>query len=169
MSGAVLHLQEGGKLSALKDLWWRQYDDGNKCATEAASKPSSSADSNKLGLANVGGVFLVLIYGCVAAFFMAIIEFLWNSRTVAIENRVRAYGAGATHTAAPATFSTLLFCFQISVSDAFWKELKFAIRFSESSKPVRHKTPTPSTSASRSVRSSRSHSATPSMARSMRP
>ncbi|XP_034244808.1 glutamate receptor ionotropic, kainate 2-like isoform X2 [Thrips palmi] len=141
ISGAVLRLQESGKLSQLKDLWWRQYDDGSRCASEAA--PASSVDSNKLGLANVGGVFLVLIYGCAAAFVMAIIEFLWNSRSVAIENR-------------------------ISVSDAFWKELKFAINFSVSTKPVKHKTPTPSTAASRSVRSSRSGSATPSMARSAR-
>lgn len=87
VSGAVLQLQESGKLTMLKDLWWRQLDGGDTCASMQKDAPSA-ADSNKLGLDNVGGVFLVLIYGCVAAFFVAIIEFLWNTRQVAIENKV---------------------------------------------------------------------------------
>ncbi len=31
-------------------------------------------------MANVGGVFVVLLGGCVAATFMAVIEFLWKAR-----------------------------------------------------------------------------------------
>lgn len=39
-------------------------------------------------MGHVGGVFLVLTYGCLGAFFMAVGEFLWSVRDVAIENRV---------------------------------------------------------------------------------
>lgn len=40
-------------------------------------------------LANVGGVFLVLGFGCLFALIVAIIEFLWNVKKVAVEERVR--------------------------------------------------------------------------------
>lgn len=46
------------------------------------------ADSQKLTMGHVGGVFLVLTYGCVGALFIAVGEFLWNTREVAIENKV---------------------------------------------------------------------------------
>ena len=37
ISGAVLKLQESGKLSQLKDLWWKQMDGGGSC--EVTSPP----------------------------------------------------------------------------------------------------------------------------------
>lgn len=46
-------------------------------------------DSAELGIANVGGVFLVLIVGCATAFFVSILEFLWNVRKVAVEEKVK--------------------------------------------------------------------------------
>ena len=49
---------------------------------------SAKADSNELGLDNVGGVFVVLIAGTLAAFFMAILELLWNCRKIAVEEKV---------------------------------------------------------------------------------
>jgi hypothetical protein len=49
----------------------------------------SSEDSNKLGLENVGGVFVVLIAGTLAAFVMAILELLWNCRKIAVAEKVR--------------------------------------------------------------------------------
>lgn len=45
-------------------------------------------NKDKLGIANVGGVFLLLILGCVFAFFVAILEFLWNVRKVAVKEKV---------------------------------------------------------------------------------
>lgn len=44
--------------------------------------------SNELGMSNVGGVFVVLIAGSAFAFFVAILEFLWNVRKVAVEEKV---------------------------------------------------------------------------------
>ena len=38
--------------------------------------------------ANVGGVFLVLGAGCLFALIVAIIEFLWNVKKVAVEEKV---------------------------------------------------------------------------------
>jgi hypothetical protein len=40
-------------------------------------------------LANVGGVFLVLGFGCLFALIVAIIEFLWNVKKIAVEEKVR--------------------------------------------------------------------------------
>lgn len=39
--------------------------------------------------ANVGGVFLVLGFGLLFALIVAIIEFLWNVKKVAVEEKVR--------------------------------------------------------------------------------
>lgn len=39
-------------------------------------------------MGNVGGVFLVLLAGCVCAIFIGILEFLWNVRRVAVEEIV---------------------------------------------------------------------------------
>lgn len=39
-------------------------------------------------MANVGGVFLVLAIGCSCAIFIGILEFLWNVRKVAIDQKV---------------------------------------------------------------------------------
>lgn len=46
------------------------------------------ADTPELGLENVGGVFLVLGLGLLAAMVLGCAEFLWNVKTVAIEEKV---------------------------------------------------------------------------------
>jgi len=56
----ILKLQEEGKLHILKTKWWKEKRGGGKCRVET-SKSSSAA--NELGLANVGGVFVVLMGG----------------------------------------------------------------------------------------------------------
>lgn len=61
----------------------------NRCFSHGqddASKSSSAA--NELGLANVGGVFVVLMGGMGVACVIAVCEFVWKSRKVAIEERV---------------------------------------------------------------------------------
>jgi uncharacterized membrane protein YqhA len=40
-----------------------------------------------LTIANVGGVFLVLVAGCFVAFIVACFEFLWNVEKIAIEEK----------------------------------------------------------------------------------
>nr|CAD7453108.1 unnamed protein product [Timema tahoe] len=54
---------------------------------DETSKSSSAA--NELGLANVGGVFVVLMGGMGVACVIAVCEFVWKSRKVAVEERVR--------------------------------------------------------------------------------
>lgn len=46
------------------------------------------ANTSELGMASLGGVFFVLMCGCSASFFIAICEFLWNIRKVAVIEKV---------------------------------------------------------------------------------
>lgn len=85
ISGAILKLQEEGKLHILKTRWWKEKRGGGACKDETM-KTSSTA--NELGLANVGGVFVVLMGGMGVACVIAVCEFVWKSRKVAVEERV---------------------------------------------------------------------------------
>lgn len=58
--------------------------EGN-CEQEVESK---SEGAEELGIANVGGVFVVLALGCSCAMLLGIVEFLWNVKDVAIEEKV---------------------------------------------------------------------------------
>ncbi|XP_044006778.1 glutamate receptor ionotropic, kainate 2 isoform X4 [Aphidius gifuensis] len=84
ISSAILKLQEEGKLHILKTRWWKEKRGGGKCR-EDNQKTGSAA--NELGLANVGGVFVVLMGGMGVACVMAVCEFVWKSRKVAVEER----------------------------------------------------------------------------------
>ncbi|XP_057671940.1 glutamate receptor ionotropic, kainate 2 isoform X1 [Diorhabda carinulata] len=84
ISGAILKLQEEGKLHILKTRWWKEKRGGGRCRDET-TKTSSTA--NELGLANVGGVFVVLMGGMGVACVIAVCEFVWKSRKVAVEER----------------------------------------------------------------------------------
>ncbi|XP_033212072.1 glutamate receptor ionotropic, kainate 2 isoform X2 [Belonocnema kinseyi] len=85
ISGAILKLQEEGTLHTLKTRWWKERRGGGACKDDV-SKSSSAA--NELGLANVGGVFVVLMGGMGVACVIAVCEFVWKSRKVAVEERV---------------------------------------------------------------------------------
>ncbi|XP_028173815.1 glutamate receptor ionotropic, kainate 2 isoform X5 [Ostrinia furnacalis] len=84
ISGAVLKLQEEGKLHILKTKWWKEKRGGGSCRDDT-SKSSSTA--NELGLGNVGGVFVVLMGGMGVACVIAVCEFVWKSRKVAVDER----------------------------------------------------------------------------------
>lgn len=58
---------------------------GGKC-DDNKDEPTNS---NELGMQHVGGVFLVLIFGCGMSVFIAMVEFLWNVRKVAVEEKVQ--------------------------------------------------------------------------------
>jgi len=81
---AILMLGEKRILHQLKQKWWHDIG-GGKCVADL-DKPVSTSE---LGLANVGGVFLVLMCGCGASLIIAICEFLWNIRRVAVKEKVR--------------------------------------------------------------------------------
>ncbi|KAE8743142.1 hypothetical protein FOCC_FOCC011235 [Frankliniella occidentalis] len=116
ISGAVLKLQETGRLAELKEKWWKKKRGGGRCQKESAA---TDASANELGLDNVGGVFVVLISGCAFAFLVAVVEFVLNTRKVAIEHK-------------------------ISPKEALLLELRFALRCRGSTKPVRGRESTPS-------------------------
>ncbi|CAG0923707.1 unnamed protein product [Notodromas monacha] len=115
ISSAILQLQEKGWFLQLKTKWWKEKNEGaGNCDTEA-SKASSSAAS-ELGLANVGGVFVVLMGGMGVAVLIALCEFVWKSRKLAMEENE-------------------------SLFEEMGKELKFAFRCRGSTKPIpKHQT-----------------------------
>lgn len=76
-------LQEKGVLQDLKKKWWEER--GGGLCSKIEVEPTSSSE---LGLANVGGVFLVLLIGCCGSFIIAVFEFLWNVRKVAVKEKV---------------------------------------------------------------------------------
>lgn len=47
-----------------------------------------AASEAELGIDNVGGVFVVLGSGCGIAFLISVIEFLWNVKQVAVDEKV---------------------------------------------------------------------------------
>uniref|UniRef100_A0A8W7PVP5 Ionotropic glutamate receptor C-terminal domain-containing protein n=1 Tax=Anopheles coluzzii TaxID=1518534 RepID=A0A8W7PVP5_ANOCL len=78
LSEAVLRLQEQGVLTSLKRKWWKEKRGGGAC-----SNTMEEGGALALELANVGGVFVLLIVGCVAALFVSFCEMLCevHSRT----------------------------------------------------------------------------------------
>ncbi|XP_076302243.1 glutamate receptor ionotropic, kainate 2-like, partial [Lasioglossum baleicum] len=107
ISGAILQLQEKGLLQDLKKKWWQER--GGGLCMEVDQEPTMSSE---LGLANVGGVFLVLLIGCCGSFVIAVFEFLWNVRKVAVKEKVTPW-------------------------EALVAELKFAVNIWAETKPVK--------------------------------
>ncbi|EZA54693.1 glutamate receptor ionotropic, kainate 2 isoform X2 [Ooceraea biroi] len=86
---AILTLGEKGTLQQLKKKWWQEIG-GGQCKKADADK---NANTSELRLANVGGVFLVLMCGCGASLIIAICEFLWNVRKVAVREKITPWEA----------------------------------------------------------------------------
>lgn len=84
-----MKLQEEGKLYRLKNRWWKELDGGGSCDGDG----SPEADAAELGIANVGGVFVILLLGCGAAMILGIVEFLWNIKAIAIDQKVTPWEA----------------------------------------------------------------------------
>lgn len=84
ISGAVLKLGEAGVLIELKRKWWKEMHGGGHCSTV----DEASSDTPELDLENVGGVFLVLGIGLLCSILIGLTEFLWNIKSVAIEEKV---------------------------------------------------------------------------------
>merc|ERR1719370_829939 len=78
ISSAILKLKESGVIHTLKKKWWNEERGGGSCKTGPAAPPSA-----ELGLANVGGVFVVVTAGSVIAVFVACCEFFWKARKLA--------------------------------------------------------------------------------------
>nr|CAD7405465.1 unnamed protein product [Timema poppensis] len=76
-----------------------------------SGKSKEAENSDELGISNVAGVFWVVIIGTGTAFFVASCELLWNCRKIAVEEKVTPW-------------------------KAIVAELKFALNFSNQTKPV---------------------------------
>lgn len=80
---AVLKLQESGELGDLKKKWWKEKRKEPSCEAE-----SEEEDSLKLDLRNVGGIFIVLAIGIGFSCLFAVMEFLWNCRTISVQEHI---------------------------------------------------------------------------------
>jgi len=106
MSAGVLRLQESGILHEIKKKWWKEQRTG-ECDKDTAS------NNAQLNLASLGGVFIVLIGGMVLSIIIAIFEFTWKRRKLAVDENE-------------------------SVWAEMWEELKFAVNFrAGDTKPIK--------------------------------
>ncbi|XP_033155352.1 glutamate receptor ionotropic, kainate 1 isoform X6 [Drosophila mauritiana] len=129
ISAAVLKLGELGQLAELKRKWWKEMHGGGNCE----KSDEDGGDTPELGLENVGGVFLVLGLGLFAAMVLGCTEFLWNVKSVAIEEK-------------------------ISLKEAFKSEALFAARIWITTKPVHTSSGSGSSTSSSSSSSRSKHS-----------
>ncbi|EEC19136.1 EAA5, putative, partial [Ixodes scapularis] len=82
ISLAILDLQEKGVIQMLYNKWWKSP--GLTCNRDDKNKEGKA---NALGLANIGGVFVVLLCGLAVAIVTAVMEFCINSRKHAQTDR----------------------------------------------------------------------------------
>ncbi|XP_077488765.1 glutamate receptor ionotropic, kainate 2-like isoform X2 [Amblyomma americanum] len=76
LSSYIIRLQERGDLEMLKRRWWR-VKGKDACPVEGAASSTS-----EMGLSNVGGVFLALIFGCGGAIVIVTLEFFWKIKKI---------------------------------------------------------------------------------------
>uniref|UniRef100_A0A903WS89 Uncharacterized protein n=1 Tax=Anopheles gambiae TaxID=7165 RepID=A0A903WS89_ANOGA len=109
LSEAVLRLQEQGVLTSLKRKWWKEKRGGGAC-----SNTMEEGGALALELANVGGVFVLLIVGCVAALFVSFCEMLCE-----VHSRTREL--------------------KVPFREELMAELRFVAKCHGNTKPVRHR------------------------------
>lgn len=84
ISDTILKLQEDQDIQKLYTKWWKEQNGGGACGTEDSKKVTT-----ELGMGNLGGVFVVLIIGVVAGIIVALLEFVWEARQNARNDKVR--------------------------------------------------------------------------------
>ncbi|XP_065292908.2 glutamate receptor ionotropic, kainate 2-like isoform X2 [Dermacentor albipictus] len=82
ISAAIVEFHEGDLLFKLKQKWWKTRNPPDPTALSKChlytNASSSSASSSEMGLASVGGVFVVLLVGCIAGALLCVGEFIWE-------------------------------------------------------------------------------------------
>ncbi|XP_060606414.1 glutamate receptor ionotropic, kainate 2-like [Ruditapes philippinarum] len=82
ISKEVVNLQQQQILSKFYTKWWVDKSD------IVCEKEEKSKNTNALGVANVGGVFVVLLGGSIFGLLVAILEFLWKvSRNARVDKQ----------------------------------------------------------------------------------
>ncbi|KAG1662335.1 Glutamate receptor ionotropic, kainate 2 [Nymphon striatum] len=87
ISSVILKLQEETLLDVLKITWWKKRNIPEKKCDVSDKKKGSTGTANELSLANVGGVFVVLLFGVGLACIIAVLEFIWKTRRIAEDER----------------------------------------------------------------------------------
>ncbi|KAK9873343.1 hypothetical protein WA026_022148 [Henosepilachna vigintioctopunctata] len=88
INSAILNLSESGELDKLKEKWWVKKRKEPICKEERITGEDKSLKLNR-----VAGVFLVTGIGIATGHFVAILEFLWNVKTVAVEEKMTYFEA----------------------------------------------------------------------------
>jgi len=105
ISQGVIRLIEKGEVTKLKKKWWEKERGGGAC------KEKANAGGDQMGVAALAGLYAMLMAGMVAAAIIAICEFTWRKRKLAVDENT-------------------------SVWREMWEELKFAINpFAGDTKP----------------------------------
>lgn len=105
LSEAVLQMQESGEITSMKIKWWKEKRGGGACTvslrystlisiiTQLLSFKDTADDggAEELTVANVGGVFVVLISGGGVGIIVCIFEMLFDVRNRAKELEVSFY------------------------------------------------------------------------------
>ncbi|CAG7819480.1 unnamed protein product, partial [Allacma fusca] len=112
LSSGILKFQEKGILDELKRKWWKDERKENACDDEEEEESEGSV--KPLTLANVGGVFIVLIVGCIVSMFISCYELIGSAMDLADDNNTS-------------------FCSELA------GEIKFACSCKGTTKPVRKK------------------------------
>ena len=85
ISDAILKLQEDQSLQMLYNKWWKEKGGAGQCDVDDKAKK----DANALAIANVGGVFVVLVAGLVLSLIVSLLEFVWKSHRTSSPDKVR--------------------------------------------------------------------------------
>ncbi|XP_013173526.1 PREDICTED: glutamate receptor ionotropic, kainate 2-like [Papilio xuthus] len=84
VDNAILALQETGDLLSLKKKWWESDVKEGNCEKST----NEAEDNGSLQMKNTSGIFLVLGFGGILGFFVAIIDFLLHARQISVKEKV---------------------------------------------------------------------------------
>ncbi|KAJ6638984.1 Glutamate receptor ionotropic, kainate 2 [Pseudolycoriella hygida] len=87
ISQTILKMQERGQLQKLKKVWWKEKKPRDTMNCDETSK-SDAADNAELKVANVAGIFLVLLGGVIISICLGISEFLWNVHRISVDEKI---------------------------------------------------------------------------------
>ncbi|XP_013140717.1 PREDICTED: glutamate receptor ionotropic, kainate 2-like [Papilio polytes] len=85
VDNAILALQETGDLLTTKKKWWESDVKEGNCEKST----NEAEDNGSLQMKNTSGIFLVLGFGGILGFFVAIINFLLHARQISVKEKVR--------------------------------------------------------------------------------
>lgn len=81
LSEAILSLQESGMLEILKNRWWKEKRGGGACDIDDGQ---GGEGVKELTLANVGGVFAIVLIGITIGFILCALELYAKSHRLAV-------------------------------------------------------------------------------------